>query len=242
MRQWTVRDVMTAEVLTMDYDTPPAEVVTMMTTHDVSAVAIVDDHDSVVGIVTRTDVLNSMEMRAGDGRSRVLRRRPGARPAWTARSGGQMMSAPALTVGPDATLGQAGRVMRRHHVNRLLVAGPDRRLLGIVSATDLLKVHDRSDEVVRAEVRQALARLPAADVAVGVHDGVATIAGVVPDARTAALLPPLVHDVPGVSAIHNQVAIAPAAAAARPAHEPIDGWWPARRPQTGERTPAEATK
>jgi CBS domain-containing protein len=45
MQQWTVRDVMTAEVITVDYDTPPADVVTTMTTYDISALAVVDDYE-----------------------------------------------------------------------------------------------------------------------------------------------------------------------------------------------------
>jgi CBS domain-containing protein len=235
MQQWTVQDVMTTEVLTVDYDIPPADVLTTMTSYDVSALAVVDNHDSVLGVITRTDVLRSIELRAPDRRSRLSRRRPAVTLAWTVRSAGQMMNAPALTVEPDATLAQAGRLMRERAVNRLLVTGPDRRLLGIVTAADLLKVYDRPDEVIRADVRQALATLPADDVAFDVRGGVVTVAGTVPDARIAALLPRLVRDVPGVTAIRSEVTIdppatSPASRPLRPRHRPIGDWWPNRRP------------
>jgi CBS domain-containing protein len=248
MQQWTVRDVMTAEVITVDYDTPPADVVTTMTTYDVSALAVVDDYDSVLGVITRTDVLTGLQVRAPGRGSRAPWRRPVVEPAWTARSADQMMSAPALTVEPDVTLGQAGRLMRHRAVNRLLVTGPDRRLLGIVTAADLLKVHDRTDEVVRADVRQVLATLPTSDVAFDVHDGVTIMAGTVADAGIASLLSRLVHGVPGVTAARSEVTVdPPAAAEAAPAvrtrHRPIDGWWQTRRPQRDNRPiPAAARR
>lgn len=140
-----------------------------------------------------------------------------------------------MTVAPDVTLGQAGRLMREYGVNRLLVTGPDRRLLGVVTAADLLKVYERPDDEIRADLRQLLATLPRRDLAFDVRDGVATIAGTVEEALTATLLERLVRDVSGVTAVHSDVLVTPpTAAAATPAPEPqqhpVDGWWPTRRP------------
>src|SRR3954451_22378458 len=103
---------MTTEALTLDYDTPPAEVIETMTRYDVSALAVADAYDSVLGIITRTDVLNAIEVRPPDRRPRVRWRRRAVTPAFTATRAVQMMSAPAITVPPDATLAQAGRLMR----------------------------------------------------------------------------------------------------------------------------------
>lgn len=235
MQQWTVQDVMTTEVLTVDYDVPPADVVTTMKKYDVSALAVVDSYDSVMGVITRTDVLNTIEMKVPDRRSRAPWRRHAVTPAWTTRSAGQMMSAPALTVEPDATLAQAGRLMRERAVNRLLVTGPDRRLLGLVTAADLLKVYDRPDEAIRADVRLALSELPAQDLAFDVRDGVAAIAGTVAEARIATLLTQLVRDVPGVTAVRSELTVDPPAASSasppvRARQRPVDDWWPTRRP------------
>ena len=235
MQQWKVRDVMTTEVVTVDYDTPPAEIIDTMTRYDVSALAVADTHDSVLGIITRTDVLRAIDVRQPDRRPRKRWRRPVVAPAFIAHSAGEMMSAPAMTVTPDATLAQAGRLMRELRVNRLLVTGPDRRLLGVVTAADLLKVYERSDEEIRADVRRVLATLPTQNLAFGVYDGVATVAGTVADARTATVLERLVRDVPGVTTVRNEIVVAapPTPAgnpAPRPRHRPIDGWWKNRRP------------
>jgi len=247
MQQRKVRDVMTTEVLTVDYDTPPAEVITTMNRYDVSALAVADSYDSVLGIITRTDVLNAIDVRQPDRRRRKPWRRPMATAAFTTRSAGQMMSAPAMTVPPDATLAQAGRLMRERRVNRLLVTGPDRRLLGVVTAADLLKVYERADQEIQSAVRQVLATLPTQDLAVGVDDGVATVSGTVADPRTATVLERVVRDVPGVTAVRNQVVVAASAAPARAPvkrapHRPIDGWWTTRRParDSGAKAPSTA--
>jgi CBS domain-containing protein len=229
---------MTAEVLTVHYDTPPAELITTMTRYDVSALAVADTHDTVLGIVTRTDLLNAIEVGEPDRRSRLPWRRPAGTPAFTARSAGQMMSAPAITVAPDVTLAQAGRLMRDRRVNRLLVTGTDRRLLGVVTAADLLKVYERPDEEIRADVRQILASVPTRDLAFDVRDGVATMAGTVTEAPTATLLERLVRDVPGVTAVHSEIGVFPSPAVAatptpEPPDQPMDGWWPSRRPTRG---------
>lgn len=244
--QWTVRDAMTAEVMTAAVDAAPADVVTTMTMYDVSAVAVTDEHDQVLGVITRTDVLDALTFPAPERRPRLPWRRIVAAPRWIPASAGEMMCAPALTVAPDATLAQAGRLMRRHRVSRLLVTGADRRLLGIVAAGDLLKVHDRPDESVRADVRQVLGALPARQLSVDVHDGVVTVTATVDDTRLAALLPRLARDVPGVTLVHDEVTVEqqpgdPAATATPPdPHRPVDDWWPGRRPQPDSPAPAAA--
>jgi acetoin utilization protein AcuB len=47
------------------------------------------------------------------------------------------MTAPVVTVGPEAPLGEALRLMRAHRVRRLPVVAPPGRLVGIVSDRDL---------------------------------------------------------------------------------------------------------
>ncbi|MCA2218904.1 CBS domain-containing protein [Jidongwangia harbinensis] len=95
MQQRTVRDVMPADVITVDHETPPADVAKTMTpTYDVSALAVVDDDDSVLGIITRADVLTGLQVRAPDRSSCAPSRRQRRCPTWTAQSAGQMMSAP----------------------------------------------------------------------------------------------------------------------------------------------------
>jgi CBS-domain-containing membrane protein len=93
----------------------------------------------------------------------------------------ELMTAPAVTVGPDATVTEAARLLHRHGIKRMPVVDPAGPLLGIVSRADLLKVFLRSDAEIAQEVRQdVLARAMWVDpdtVTVQVRDGVVTLTG-----------------------------------------------------------------
>jgi CBS domain-containing protein len=84
------------------------------------------------------------------------------------------MTSPAVTIGPDASVAEAARLLHRHGIKRLPVVDPAGPLLGILSRADLLKVFLRSDAAIAAEVRrQVLVRAMWIDpdtVAVEVRD------------------------------------------------------------------------
>ena len=91
------------------------------------------------------------------------------------------MTSPAVTIGPDAGVAEAARLLHRHGIKRLPVVDPAGPLLGIVSRADLLKVFLRADADIAREVRQQVLRramwIDPDTVAVEVHDGVVTLAG-----------------------------------------------------------------
>ena len=90
------------------------------------------------------------------------------------------MTAPAITIGPDATIAAAARLMTAHQVRSLPVADPAGALLGIVSRRDLLTVFLRPDAEIAAQVRQIVTGLlpgGAAGLQVGVRNGVVTLTG-----------------------------------------------------------------
>jgi CBS-domain-containing membrane protein len=91
------------------------------------------------------------------------------------------MTTSAITVGPDATVAEAARLLHRHGIKRMPVVDPAGPLLGIVSRADLLKVFLRSDADIAREIRQeVLARamwVSPDTVTVEVRDGVVTLTG-----------------------------------------------------------------
>jgi CBS domain-containing protein len=119
------------------------------------------------------------------------------------------MSAPAIIVGPNASLSTAGRAMHRRNVGRLLVVDEQDRLMGIVTRTDLLKVHARLDAVIRDEVMQAILRrtlmIETGTVEVAVVDGVVTLTGGIGRKTTALAAAGLTESVPGVTAVVDQL-------------------------------------
>jgi CBS domain-containing protein len=91
------------------------------------------------------------------------------------------MTAPPVTIGPDATLAAAVRLMTARGVRRLPVTGADCQLIGIVSRRDLLSVFLRPDPDIARDVGLVLAGISAASVAVPVRHGVVTLTGVPAD-------------------------------------------------------------
>jgi CBS domain-containing protein len=228
---------MTDQVLTVAVSAGPEEVVRRLTTHDVSALAVVDEFDVVIGVLTRTDVLESLTWREEQPRRRLPWRRELPEVGWQRTTAREMMTAPAVTIGPEVTPAQAGRLMHRAGVNRLLVTDHRRHLLGIIAAADLLKIFGRSDENVRADVEAALRPVTAGAVRVGVDAGVVLLTGRVPDRPTAKVLRDLAHAAPGATDVITDLRVEPATAtrgsssrAADARHRPaLDGWWTGRR-------------
>jgi len=91
------------------------------------------------------------------------------------------MSSPAITVGPDAALAAAARLMSEHAIKRLPVVDSDGVLVGIVSRHDLLSAYLRPDNELRqAVIGEILIGAMAIDphtVDVRVRNGLVTLAG-----------------------------------------------------------------
>ncbi|GAA3342039.1 hypothetical protein GCM10020358_35610 [Amorphoplanes nipponensis] len=199
-------------------------------------------------MLTRADLLRALRRPAERPRRRLaVGRRDRAGFGWRRVTARELMTAPARTVAPGATVAGAARLMHRAGVKRLLVTDHRRRLLGIVTAADLLRTFGRSDEDVRAGVRAALRPLTAVRARVDVHDGVVTVTGRVRDRATTALLPGLARAVAGVTDVVTDVTVeappvrpagGPAGTAGRRRRE-LDGWW-VTRPH-GRTTVAEAS-
>jgi CBS domain-containing protein len=179
-----VRDVMTTTVVTVGLLTPYKEVARAMADNGVSGFPVLDVGDHVAGVVSEANLLAEEEKRAWE---RMAVPGHGLRPQqhW-ALTAGELMSSPAITIGPDATIASAARAMNEHRVRRLPVVDPGGRLLGIVSRRDLLSVFLRTDSAEAAEVREVFDEVLQAGsgtVTVTVQDGVVVITGPVDDDR-----------------------------------------------------------
>jgi len=242
MPQWRVRDVMTTDVITAADDASVAEIVAVLTDRQITAVPIVDRFDVVLGVVSWTDLRDKIDIAATDGIPRVgwWRRWAPSLVQWPEGTAVEVMSGPALTIGADASLAAAARMMYRSEVGRLLVVGGDNQLRGIVTRSDLLKVHARLDAVIRDEVIHRILRrtlmIPPGDIQATVDDGVLSLTGHTARKTTAVTAALLAEAVPGVTDVVDQVTFdaddtAPAAPACQAAErDPLPGWWIGRTP------------
>jgi CBS-domain-containing membrane protein len=174
---------MAVEVVTVDEHAAFKEVARLLTECRVSALPVLDGQGRVVGVVSEADLLLKEEFPEGPPRGRLFqgRRRRETRAKAAAGTAAKLMTSPAVTIGPDASVAEAARLLHRHGIKRLPVVDPAGPLLGILSRADLLKVFLRSDAAIAAEVRrQVLVRAMWIDpdtVAVEVRDGVVTLTG-----------------------------------------------------------------
>lgn len=234
-----VQDVMTTEVITAPDDASVADLVALLTERRITAVPITDRFDVVLGVVSWTDLRRRIEVAGSGADSRAGRSRRWLPAQWPAGTAVEVMSGPALTVGADASLRAAARVMYRRAVGRLLVVGPDKRLRGIVTRSDLLRVHARLDAVIRDEVlREVLGhtlRIRPGAVRVTVDDGVVTLAGHIARRTAAIAAARLTETVPGVTDVADRLTfdIDDTVAALPPYRregDPLRGWWIGHRP------------
>lgn len=204
MRRWSVRDVMTADVVTVGEAAPYKEIVDTLAAKAVGAVPVVGDGGRVLGMVSEADLLHKMEFAGLEPHVHLLerKRRRTARSKAAADTARDLMSTPAVVVGPDEPLSAVARLMDTERVKRLPVVEPDGRLIGIISRRDLLRVYLREDKAIAEEVvEQVLLRtlwIEPDTVSVNVERGVVTLAGTVDRRSTVPLVVRLVENVGGV--------------------------------------------
>ncbi|WP_306191495.1 MULTISPECIES: CBS domain-containing protein [unclassified Streptomyces] len=188
MQHDKIGSVMTAEVVRAEYGTPFKEIARMLVDHRISGLPVVDEEDRVIGVISETDLMSRQAQAPGahepprrqwlSGLSASGRRRAAKA---SARTAGQLMTEPPVTVHADDTIVEAARTMARRQVERLPVVDEEDRLVGIVTRRDLLRVFLRPDAEIREEVvREVLGNtlwLAPGTVSVSVTEGVITLEG-----------------------------------------------------------------
>jgi len=181
-RGWSceVSDVMTTSVVTVDRITPYKEIAQLLAEHRISGLPVLKMGREVAGVVTEADLLTAQAGAARRLHASVTRSWWPHRQEHAALTAGELMTAPAITVGPHVTIPAAARLMNTHRIRRLPVVDDMGRLIGIVSRRDLLSVFLRPDEDIAADIRQVLDEILAAEPGeadVTVRNGIVTLTG-----------------------------------------------------------------
>ncbi|MEU2508980.1 CBS domain-containing protein [Streptomyces sp. NPDC007863] len=201
-RPFTVADVMTTKVVAVRPDTAFKEIAAAMERWKVTALPVLEGEGRVVGVVSEADLLLKEEFHDRHiGMVEQLRRRDATAKAGSDRAA-ELMTTPAVTVRPEASLPRAARVMATRRVKRLPVVDADGMIQGVVSRSDLLKVFLRSDEELADEVRRDvvghLFPLSRDRIEISVEAGVVTLTGDVRDSTLVPLAERLTRAVEGV--------------------------------------------
>jgi CBS domain-containing protein len=208
-----VSDVMSRGVVSVRPETPIKEVARLMATYGISGVPVVDELDTIVGVISEADFLikedgvsrgtNRLERIIGkSGHTKVREAKVGATTAV------ELMSAPPLLIGPDASLREAAALMVDRRVNRLPVARGG-RLLGIVTRADLVRAYLRPDDELLRQINEEIIRntlwVDPATIEVGVREGVVSLSGALDRRSTAEWLASLVRRIEGVVTVESDL-------------------------------------
>ncbi len=210
--RYTVSDVMTHTAVAIGREASYKEIVELMNQWKVSAVPVLEGEGRVVGVVSEADLLPKEEFRQDDP---LLPDQLDEASKAGAVLAEELMSSPAVTVHPGATIAEAARIMARKRVKRLPVVNEVGMLEGVVSRSDLLKVFLRPDEEMEEEIRDTVLTdlAPPVRLDVSVVDGVVTLRGPLKDRALVPLLARGIRAVEGVVDVRMELE-GPAGAAA----------------------------
>lgn len=211
-----VKDVMTAEPITVGPDAPFKEVANLLIERNIGGVPVVDERFALLGMITETDLITKPGYEDSSrrpmnvvrsllhGDTQVLKKKPTSE-RLTAKD---IMTSPVKTAAPWDDLEEVSRRLLKHHIGRMPVVD-DGRLVGIVSRRDLMRQFHRTDEEIRADVERALHDPLMAEsdprITAIVDDGIVVLTGTVAYPHDVAGIESLVVGVPGVVAVRNGV-------------------------------------
>jgi CBS domain-containing protein len=207
-----VRSVMTSDVVSVTPDTSIKDAAVLLSERGISGVPVCDADGAVVGVLSEADLL------VKQGGPRKV---SGGLFAWLvdtasapdvaklqARTAGEAMTSPAITIEASAPVAEAARTMVDRGVNRLPVV-EDGALVGIVTRADLVRLFTRSDDKIAREIRDDVAGrmlwLDANRLVVEVERGEVVLRGQVDTELEAELLEKNVMLVPGVVSVHSKL-------------------------------------
>lgn len=213
MRHHEVREVMTADPVTVTPPTPLKYVADLLAKQKVGAIPVVSLQRKVLGVITETDLLRKEELqRDPDAPHSVHLNYRARRDTATAETAGEIMHTDPVTVRPGATVAEAARLMHRHQVTCLLVTDENRKLLGVVGLPNLLQVFLRPDDEIRAEIIEDVllgyfGTNPAL-VRVKVTDGVVSLSGELERKSMADFIRSEIRGVNGVIGVEGELGYA----------------------------------
>ena len=223
MMMKAVKDVMSALPVWVSESTSFREIAVRLRECRVSAFPVLDAHGKVTGVVSEADLL--VKEAVADEPNVVWGLLAGivhhaARGKAAGVTAADLMTSPAVTIGPDETVEHAARLMYDRGIKRLPVVDRAGRLVGIISRSDVLAVFDRPDAEIREEIMtQVIAgRSEPSWYSVIVKDGMVTLEGTPETAAIGRDLVRRARHVEGVVAVRDRLVYPVPPVASRSGH------------------------
>jgi CBS domain-containing protein len=160
-----VRQAMTTHLTTVEPETPLAQVLTLLLQAPFRALPVVDREQHLLGLITTGDLIRTgaLPLRRGlvrtalalDETTAEQMRTPLTQAGQSARTAADVMNRQVRTVRPEQSLREAAHLMVETGLRRLPVVERDKRLVGMLSRTDLLRAAATSPLASEAEERES---------------------------------------------------------------------------------------
>jgi CBS domain-containing protein len=217
------KDVMVRDVVTVKPDDNVTDAVKLLAEHDISALPVVDDDGTVIGVISEADFMRREEIGADKHRPWWLE---ALTPASTladefAKSHGrrvnELMSSHVISALEDTPLDQVATLLEKHRIKRVPILRKG-KLVGIVSRSNLIQAlaslppHTgssiESDREIRLELLDRLSNQPWTDFGarnVIVSKGVVHLWGLVSSEEEHKALIALAEGAPGVVRVSDEM-------------------------------------
>jgi len=152
-----IADIMTTEVLTVTPDTSLKAVAELLAERRISGAPVVDTDGHVLGVVSEADILaKERRPRPQNRMERFLGYHEPVSAKAAARTAGEAMTSPAVTVAPDRRVDAAAAIMLDRQINRIPVVDRTGVLVGLVTRADLVRAFVHDDVQITAEIRDGV--------------------------------------------------------------------------------------
>ncbi|MFD7611616.1 CBS domain-containing protein [Streptomyces sp. NPDC059828] len=178
-----VRDVMHVSAASVRNDASFLAIARALTDAGVGSLPVTDNQGRVAGVVSESDLLAQAAVLAtryqSGARGPLVRRR--LHDSARAQTAEELMTAPAITVHPEATVAEAAWLASLSRLKRLPVSDQEGHLVGVVRRNDLLSALVGEDAGIQKEIESTILaeEFPTSHetVTVTVHNGAVEVRG-----------------------------------------------------------------
>lgn len=137
------KDVMSKDVVFVEEKTSLEEVAELLNRHVISGLPVIDDKKRVVGVISEKDFLFHMgakEERTFMGVvSHCLKSKGCVAISMRKQNAKDIMTSPAIIVDENIPVSEIANIFIEKNINRTPVVGPEQKLVGIVTRTDIVR-------------------------------------------------------------------------------------------------------
>ena len=219
---------MTSPVISVSSQASLFEAVNLLVVHRLSGLPVLDETGQLCGVISEGDLLRRIELgtvhRPDHWWSKLFSSYSTVEAYRMAngRKVSDVMSHSPITIGDDATLADAARVMEKHGIKRTPVVR-DGKLVGMLTRADFVKVlyqffasaHEGgavSDSEIEKKIRAEIDAQPwsvTCALTLTVENGRVTLTGMVPSGGHGEAIRVAAENVPGVQAVEQKLEVVP---------------------------------